>query len=328
MMTRRSNVLRKACRNCTRSKRRCSVQLPSCTRCTNKGLACEYDLEPLSTRRESTESTATHTAELCFLDLVSSLSTQRTYSTISIPMGQSQIRYVIWLLRQTPGLVNAGEVSALVHPKLQFRGDRNYLARIAKMLERSESQEFHELLAVDIGNIPLGDAITAIQALVLYLIQFLFDVDSRVQASTESHLWLLRQWVGILWTSAWTRVPTGLSPWQAWLLGETTRRTIILSYIVMCSFTGWKYGYCLHRLLFESLPFDGRVGLWRADSPQAWIAAAGVKTGLEVGTQLESFHEFGGKVLQSFNPDDDAFMVLVHIAHNGKKAYAGITPCQ
>ena len=40
--------LRKACHACTEAKRRCTPQLPKCPRCLEKGLACTYDLEPVS----------------------------------------------------------------------------------------------------------------------------------------------------------------------------------------------------------------------------------------------------------------------------------------
>lgn len=321
-------TLRKACRNCTKSKRKCSVQLPRCIRCTKKRLACSYDLEPLSTNLESEDLVEKQAPELCYLELASSLHTQRTYSAINIRIEWSHIHYVIWVLQQTPDLVQAGNVSALVHPKLHFRGNHNYLAHVAEMLEKPHNQHFSDLLAVDIDHVPLEDAITAIQALILYLIRFLFSTTPSIQEHAESHLWLLPHWAGKLWTSAWCRIPAGLSPWQAWLLGETTRRTIIMAYFVSCSFTGWKYGFCRHKLLFESLPFDGRVGLWKAESPQAWIATAGARIGSEVGTHLQSFHEFGGRVSKSFNLDDDTFLMLVQVAHNGKKrACSEVTLC-
>src|SRR3954447_10530673 len=38
---------RKACTNCTTLKRKCVIQKPKCTRCSQKNLECLYDLEPL-----------------------------------------------------------------------------------------------------------------------------------------------------------------------------------------------------------------------------------------------------------------------------------------
>lgn len=41
-------TLRRSCHNCTTSKRHCSIELPGCARCVQRGLACTYDLQPLN----------------------------------------------------------------------------------------------------------------------------------------------------------------------------------------------------------------------------------------------------------------------------------------
>jgi hypothetical protein len=235
---------------------------------------------------------------------------------------------VIWVLQQTPSLVKANKTSALVHPKLQFRGFHNHLTHITDVLEKAENQHFQDLLSLDIDDVPLHDAITALQSLILYLITYLFSTNPAIQTSAESHLHLLPYWASRLWTTAAHRIPANLSPYQSWLLGETTRRTILLSYILSCVFTGWKYGFCRHKLIFESLPFDGRVGLWMAESPQAWIAAAGKKSGTDVGTELVSFHEFGGLVDKGGGLGSDGFLELVRVGHNGKTARDGVNWCE
>lgn len=68
----------------------------------------------------------------------------------------------------------------------------------------------------------------------------------------------------------------------------------------------------------ESLPFDERPGLWMAVTPQAWIAAAFVKFGEEVGEQLKSYHEFAENFYGQ-TPDfcGDGFLTLAAFAHNG-----------
>ena len=322
-----TTILRKACRNCTKSKRKCSVQLPSCTRCNKKRLVCSYDLEPLSSSK-SQISTPDQSVSLCYISRASSLNTHRTYSSIDIQLEYGHVHYVIWVLQQTPCLVITNKISALVHPKLQFRGFHNHVSHITDLLEKAENQHFQNLLSLDVDDVPLHDAITALQSLILYLITYLFSTDPTVQTSAESHLHLLPDWASKLWTTAAHRIPANLSPHQSWLLGETTRRTILLSYILTCVFTGWKYGFCRHKLIFESLPFDGRVGLWTAESPQAWIAAAGKKSGTDVGSELVSFHEFGGLVGKGRDLEGDRFLELVRVGHNGKPAGDGIDYCE
>jgi hypothetical protein len=96
------------------------------------------------------------------------------------------------------------------------------------------------------------------------------------------------------------------------------RRTVFMAYVLNMCICSYKYGWCPNWLFVESLPFDKRPGLWMAESPQAWIAAAGVRLGEEVGEQLSSYHAYG-EALPSPLPYlcGDIFLTLVAYAHNG-----------
>jgi hypothetical protein len=135
--------------------------------------------------------------------------------------------------------VITNKISALVHPKLQFRGFHNHVSHITDLLEKAENQHFQNLLSLDVDDVPLHDAITALQSLILYLITYLFSTDPTVQISAESHLHLLPDWASKLWTTAAHRIPANLSPHQSWLLGETTRRTLDQSWCLFMSLGGW-----------------------------------------------------------------------------------------
>ncbi|KAJ6031621.1 hypothetical protein N7540_002353 [Penicillium herquei] len=75
----------------------------------------------------------------------------------------------------------------------------------------------------------------------------------------------------------------------------------------------------------ESLPFDARPGLWMAESPQAWIAAAHARCGEEVGEELTSYHTFAAGVRgQTLDFGGDVLLTLAAFAHNG----AGTKPFQ
>jgi len=91
-----------------------------------------------------------------------------------------------------------------------------------------------------------------------------------------------------------------------------------MAYVLNLSVFGYKHGYCSNWLYMESLPFDARPGLWMAESPQAWIAAAQARSGKEVGEWLNSYHEFA-EAFRGPTPDfcGDAFLTLVAFAHNG-----------
>jgi hypothetical protein len=91
-----------------------------------------------------------------------------------------------------------------------------------------------------------------------------------------------------------------------------------MAYALNLSVFGYKYGYCSNWLFMESLPFDARPGLWMAESPHVWIAAAHARFGEEVGERLNSYHEFA-TAFHGQTPDlcGDVFLHLVVLAHNG-----------
>jgi len=102
------------------------------------------------------------------------------------------------------------------------------------------------------------------------------------------------------------------------LLAESIRRTLMMSAALSMCWHSYQHGFCANWLLLESLPIDHRVGLWMAESPQAWIAAAGVRTGDAVGEELSSYHEFAVAVREvktSFG--GDLLMGLLAAVHNG-----------
>jgi len=218
-----------------------------------------------------------------------------------------------------PDLVRAGKPAVFVHPKLQLHGNYNHFAAFGETGEGGASYEsFKRLIQIDVKTVPVKEALTALQALLIYLATFLFSSCQAEQTNAEKSLNILSEWTQTLLASAQTRMPRNQSPWQEWLFGESVRRTIIMSYALSLTLSSFKYGYCSNWLFVESLPFDRRAGLWMAESPQAWIAAARVRTGEEVGERLNSFHEFAENLVGSDrNFCGDMFLALVAFAHNG-----------
>ncbi len=177
---------------------------------------------------------------------------------------------------------------------------------------------FRQLVQIDVKSLPLEEALTALQALLVYLAKFLFSSDQEEQRDSENNMNILSEWTQILLASAKTRMPRNPSPWQKWLFGESVRRTIIMSYGLSLALFSFKYGYCSNWLFVESLPFDKRPGLWMAESPQAWIAAGRARTGEEIGEELSSFHEFAEHIDKSdMGFCGDIFLTLLAFGHNG-----------
>ncbi|OKL61574.1 hypothetical protein UA08_03439 [Talaromyces atroroseus] len=321
-------VLRKACRNCTFSKRKCVVQLPRCARCAQKGLDCTYDLEPLSVPTAQPESlpklsfnpSSCDTPGYCVMKTFQSRASTGIEPEYCRPGHLDALEIVRMSYQRLPDLIRVGKPAFFIHPKLQLRSNRNHLAIFERSGKSGVNYEnFQRLIQLDIKTAPVEEALPALQALLIYLASYFFPPGQLGEDTVEQFLNILSEWTQTLLASAQTGMPRGPSAWQEWLFGESIRRTIVMSYALVMAVSSFNYGYCSHWLFIESLPFDKRPGLWMAESPQAWIAAARARTGEEVGEQLNSFHEFAiscdGSDL-SFCGDE--FLALLAFAHNGK----------
>lgn len=322
----RMATVRKACRNCTSSKRKCTVQVPQCDRCSKKGLQCVYDLEPLSAsavdlkKASKIVSSTFNSIEsgYCVIKTLTSLSSSNTVickheETFVLDMMRIVVQSVHDLLwKCKPAL--------FIHPWLQIQGNYNHYAVLTEnQIGGVNHPSFHRLLKLDIKTVPILEALTAVQAFLIHMTTSLFSPDSMEQANAENYNNTLSVWTQVLFTEAQPRLPQDLSPWQRWLFGESVRRTILMSHAVDLLFFSLKHGSCSSCLFFESLPLDRRLGLWLAESPQAWIAAARVKLGKDVGEQLSSLHEFAQDLdMASPNFSGDVFLTLIAIGHNGR----------
>lgn len=369
-------VLRKACRNCTRSKRRCIVGLPKCERCNTRNLTCSYDREPLvvekakvvaveaptalallaaadyeyqdtavssSVRRQrlSSRQCARIEAEickgsLCWLELAASgskyvkrivlmrmddglMDQTPTYPAMQITVDDETEQYMIAELRGIPTCAARGQINAFIHPKLRMRRVLNHVDVIlASRCDGGAAIKARFCELVDTTNIACEDlegALAAVQSLMLYLIIALGDPYETSRAWGEGLLPLLRSWIDLLLASAQDKMPQGLAPWQAWLLAESVRRTIIVGFIIGCAYQHLRLGFIWHKLFVESLPFDARPGLWCAESSKEWCALVGE----DVCERLTSFHDFSVSNTHESDSKFDPFARLILVAHHGKR---------
>ncbi|OJJ04067.1 hypothetical protein ASPVEDRAFT_85480 [Aspergillus versicolor CBS 583.65] len=313
-------TLRKACRHCTTSKRKCVVQLPKCTRCAQRGLECLYDLEPLGTsvaqsgkqHNLSWSSSIIDTPAYCLIGRVSELS---HIDPAICPIGNpNALKFVHLGYRPVLDLLKSGKPAIFIHPKLRMHRNCNHFDALGDIENGVTRESFRRLIELDINVVPIMETLAALQSLLIHIGTFV----SNRHFTGKDFLGLILAWTESLLASAQTRMPPNQSPWQAWIFGESVRRTIIMSYTLVMSISSFEYGYCSHWLFLESLPFDRRAGLWMAGSPQAWIAGAGTRTGQEVGEQLISLHKFG-EILDGSDDDfhGDSFLALVALSHNG-----------
>ncbi|KAL3462854.1 hypothetical protein BJX64DRAFT_288065 [Aspergillus heterothallicus] len=285
-------ILRKACQNCTASKRKCVVQLPKCTRCAERGLECTYDLEPLraAPAQAKTLPNMTFNSLVCSTPGYCVIKSVKLHDSTIDPAicgtgNEDNLELMRLGYRSVPDLLRSGKPAIFVHPKLQLYGDCNHFAAVIEAQHGNLNYElFENLIRLDVKCVSFIENLTGLQVL-LVLGSFLFPIQ---HLNTQAFLAIIYEWAQTLLESAQTRMPRDQSPWQAWLFGETIRRTIVMSYGLGMALSSFKYGYCTNWLFMESLPFDERAGLWMAMSPQAWIAAAGAKTGEDAATFVET----------------------------------------
>ncbi|KIW13079.1 hypothetical protein PV08_08266 [Exophiala spinifera] len=319
-------TLRKACVNCTSSKRKCVVQKPKCSRCSQKNLDCVYDLEPLNAPATEFDKVRAfgfklsnyHALGRCIIKRLKS-GTAGIDPAICYPGSQNVTEITRLGFDTVPELVSARRPASFVHPGLQVPDINNHVTALMERGARGvNSESFKCLMQVDIKLVSPQEALTAVQALLVHLAASSFSSAPAEQEEAELCLNILSEWTQHLFACFDAGMPKCQSPWQDWLLGESVRRTVFMAYTLNLSVTGYKYGYCPNWLFMESLPFDHRPGLWMAESPQAWIASAHARCGEEVGEQLKSYHEFA-EACHGQTPDfgGDPFLTLLAFAHNG-----------
>ena len=325
-------TLRKACQNCTAAKRRCQIRLPQCTRCSKKGLECVYDLEPLTALSAETLAISRQNHILvqefslhCLFRKLSSVGDDGPRPAIvHMPDDREGIEYVVWALQLTRQNVMKDQPSVFIHPKLHPTKRDNSLTLAIRDVRGDapnlspSCEHFQQLLREKHNHVSLGAALLRVQALMLYLLVFMFSNSPQRQESAKPYFTQLASWAEDLEKRAYDITTERLTPWQGWLFGESIRRTILTSHVLTCVFFRQKYETSANKMKMEALPFDGRPGLWLAETPQAWIAAAGTKTGREVSTNLVSWHEFGSSNPSiSLDPEGDLFLSMMLVCHNG-----------
>lgn len=233
------------------------------------------------------------------------------------------IEFVLATLSLIPRRVMDGMPSAFIHPKLQISRQDNWLAAATRDLRvspciSSSHAGFQALLRTPPGLGSLEDDLVQTQALMLYLLVIMLGGDGEAHMAMRPFFEHLADRIEHLGSRASSFDAKRLSPWQGWLIGESTRRTILSAHILTCVFFKDIYDEPAAKVRMEALPFDDRAGLWQAVTPQAWIAAAGEKRGCDVKMNLVSWHEFGCKRPSiCMDEEGDMFLSIMLVSHNG-----------
>lgn len=112
--------------------------------------------------------------------------------------------------------------------------------------------------------------LSLVQALVLLYIILLTSPSPTERALLPPLSTMLQRWTHRLWSTAPRNLPESLSPWRAWLLAESVRRTLLASFLVRCTDSLLTCGYFIASAFCQALPLDARRGLWTADGDEEW----------------------------------------------------------
>ncbi|KAJ6031622.1 hypothetical protein N7540_002354 [Penicillium herquei] len=227
--------LRKACNNCTTSKRKCVVKKPKCTRCAQRNLECIYDLEPLEAPPTNSQrlvalgfdSLSAESVGVCIINTVT-LQGPHIDPAICAP-GRDRTMHITRIgFGTAPGLIRAGKPASFVHPKLSMQNAFNHFtALIEEETIGVHSEGFKLLIQLDIKTLRSKEALTALQVLLVHLEASAFSSSRTERDDADRYLGLLSEWTQALFDFVDTGLPK-TSPWQDWLLGESKIPLLII----------------------------------------------------------------------------------------------------
>ncbi|KAL4805772.1 hypothetical protein BDV18DRAFT_12954 [Aspergillus unguis] len=312
-------TLRKACEACARGKRRCDRQWPRCNRCQALDRSCHYVNVPLTVARRSPSTGPTgSTSPRMVYGTGGSVGIERPLH-LEIPKGyeQSIVSFLVseisslplsfvenfkthfthpelWSNASLPPLPIRG-----IHPVCQYYAHSSTNPMLPQLLKQrikyyatriSSPSTFEEMLA-------------SAQALLLAQCMLLATEDPATPYAESTSTMLLA--LGRkLYEQAPIQLPNTLSPRRAWVLGESVRRTIIVSFMLRSVYSLTKRKYSVRTPFVDSLPFDCRTHLWDSvcpselgpEDPGSMVSLHQYSGMLETG-QVHGISAFGGMIL-------------------------------
>ena len=245
---------------------------------------------------------------------------------------------LVWALshlRLIPDLMAHNKPSPFVHAQVYLDTEdamarMNHVLKLHESISRnsasnvispSRNVHFQHLIQTVVTGLSMTDVLISTYELTLYLIIYLCnDLPSSYQSEAERYLDLVMDWTKHLWTTVPNQLSSTLSQWQAWVIAESARRTIIASFLVKSAVSILRYGYCVYQNFLESLPFDPRPGLWEAMSEAEWHSALELQGGK--AADLVSFREFIEKSDISHIREEGLFQKMLLLGYHGRKALA------
>ncbi|KAL2441889.1 hypothetical protein ABEF95_016800 [Exophiala dermatitidis] len=183
------------------------------------------------------------------------------------------------------------------------------------------SREKRRLLSLDVRDIPFTQFMAVFHELVAIMLACYLDTSQAdvVVSDFQKLFDLFMAWSHHFYSVLPEKLDSDLSPWRAWVISESARRTMISIVMIRGIMETVQHGYCYYRPGVESLPFDARTGLWEARTEEEWEAALTMHGGAECS--LMSWHEFIESGGPTPRPQYDGMLQRLLLAgHFGKAA--------
>lgn len=115
------------------------------------------------------------------------------------------------------------------------------------------------------------DLLQATQSLLVVQVKGILHNDCRIGEFTRIRQHRLLQLSYRLWLEAPPSLPNAMTPHAAWKLGESVRRTIIASHLLVAITRACDTGVVQYEPFLTSLPFDRRIALWKMEVNDPWL---------------------------------------------------------
>jgi hypothetical protein len=155
-----------------------------------------------------------------------------------------------------------------------------------------------------------------VQALCIIQIIRLFGPDVRQRYLAEITEPTLVSWTENLSNQTATErtISAGsANSWRSWLLCESIRRTIIMSFMIRGVYSLVKYGYCNIAPSVTALSFTAQRRLWNATTAQEWRQACAERNEHWVGRM-----QFANLFAEAAKPDIEELGVLMSVTYCGQ----------
>ncbi|KAG5768813.1 hypothetical protein H9Q69_013742 [Fusarium xylarioides] len=292
----RQSLRRKSCSTCARSKRRCSLSLPSCRRCAAKGVECSYPTvtpvpPPFPSASDSIDDA------LLSLQLPSFISQAETYGT-QLDFAEyhphtandytARAEFLAHLMSlQSTALADKG-FNVFIHSSQTLASDalRDALAGSAlhavrnpsnaRFIDSEITRRASNIVAVlDAASICHDTVdlrmLPSVQALLVYQCMRLFSPGSiSQQAQAERDNIILQIWASRLQLSLQRGDDLMEASWEIWVEQEAIRRTLICIELAQGTYTYLRGNWPIGMRCNHDLRFNAQKALWEAKSAAEW----------------------------------------------------------